>query len=69
MKLKNIKWFHIARLVIRAVKLAIDEANDAKDPDSHKGAKISAQEALEISSSVLASLVEPLSDILTDELK
>ncbi|MGI9448183.1 MAG: hypothetical protein ACR2NI_11060 [Pirellulales bacterium] len=62
--MKKINWWKVARLVISAVRTAISESESAKDPASDGGSKVTAEEALEISSAVLASLVEPLADLL-----
>jgi len=64
--MKGIKFWKIARLVIRAVRAAIDELEKSKDPKSDGGTKVTPEEALEISASVLASLVEPLGNLLSD---
>lgn len=61
------KWWKIARLVIAAVRAAVEETKDAKSPDSPEGKKVTAEEALEIAAAVLASLVEPLADLLEKE--
>lgn len=62
--MKKVNWWKVARLVISAVRTALSESESAKHPDSEGGAKVTAEEALEISSAVLASLVEPLADLL-----
>ena len=62
--MKKVNWWKVARLVISAVRTAISESESAKEPTSDGGSKVTAEEALEISSAVLASLVEPLSDLL-----
>jgi len=58
------KWYKIARLLISAIRVAVQEVEDAKDADSPQGKRVTPGEALEISSAILASLVEPLADIL-----
>ncbi len=60
----KVNWWKVARLLISAVRTAIQESEDAKSSDSPSGAKITPDEALQISSAVLASLVEPLADLL-----
>lgn len=60
----KLSWWKIARLVISAVRTAVREAEDAKQPGTDGGVRITPDEALEISSAVLASLVEPLADLL-----
>ena len=61
------KWWKIARLVITAVRAAVDETKDAKMPHSPGAEKVTAQEAMEIAAAVLASLVEPMAELLTDD--
>jgi hypothetical protein len=63
------KWWKIARLLIVAVRAAVEETEEAKEADSDGGKKVTTEEALEIASAVLASLVEPLANLLQDELK
>ena len=46
---------------------ALDEVESAKAPTSPGGKKVTSAEALEVAGSVLASLVEPISAILTDD--
>tara|TARA_Y100001963_G_scaffold35595_1_gene49589 strand:+ start:562 stop:753 length:192 start_codon:yes stop_codon:yes gene_type:complete len=60
------KWFKIARLVIGAVRAAVLEAEDAQEPSSEGGKKITPEEGLHIAAAVLSSLVEPLADLLAD---
>jgi hypothetical protein len=61
------KWWKIARLVITAVRAAVEETKDAKDPASEGGKKVTPQEAMEIAAAVLASLVEPMAELLADK--
>ena len=67
MRLKPKQIFQIARLVIRGIMTALDEVESAKAPTSPGGKKVTSAEALEVAGSVLASLVEPISAILTDD--
>ena len=62
--MNKVNWWKVARLVISAVRTAIQESEDAKQLGSDGGKKVTAEEALDISSAVLASLVEPLADLL-----
>lgn len=61
------KWWKIARLVISAVRTAVEETKDAKEPDSDGGKKVTAEEAMEIAAAVLASCVEPLAGLLRED--
>ena len=61
----KISFWKIARLVIKAVRAAIDESESAQEPDSSGGRRITPSEAYDIAQSVLSSLVEPLADLLT----
>jgi len=67
MRLKPKQIFQIARLVIRGVTTALDEVESAKDPSSPGGKRVTTQEAMEVASAVMASLVEPISAILADD--
>ena len=50
------KWWKIARLVIAAVRAAVDETKEAKEADSDGGKKVTTEEALEIARHVLSTV-------------
>jgi len=64
MRLKPRTIFGICRLILRAVRSALDEIEEAKDADSPGGEKVTALEAAEVAGIALASIVEPLGDLL-----
>jgi hypothetical protein len=66
MKLKPAQIFKIARIVIRAIRIAWEEIETAKSPSSPRGKIVTSQEAIDVAAAVLGSLVEPVADILTD---
>lgn len=66
MRLKPKQIFQIARIIIRAIRAALDEVETAKSPNSPGGRRVTSQEAVDVAAACLGSLVEPIADILTD---
>lgn len=67
MKLRPGQIFRIARLVIRGIVVALHEVDGARGPETPGGRKVTPAEALEIAGAVLATLVEPIAEILQDD--
>jgi hypothetical protein len=54
----------MARLIIGAVRAALEEVETAKAPGSPGGKKVTAEEAIDVAAAILGSLVDPIADIL-----
>lgn len=66
MKLRPGQIFRIARLVIRGIVVALHEVDGARGEETPGGTRVTPAEALEIAGAVLATLVEPIAEILED---
>jgi hypothetical protein len=65
-KMKAKQWFGIARIVIKALKVALSELAEARAPDSPAGAKITRDEAEEVAAAALSSILDDIAGILTN---
>lgn len=64
LRLKPRQIFAMARLIIGAVRAALEEVETAKAPGSPGGKKVTAEEAIDVAAAILGSLVDPIADIL-----
>ena len=67
MKLKPRQIFRIARLVIQAIRIALDEVESAKGPQTPGGIRVTPDEAIDVAAAVLGTLIEPIAGIITDD--
>jgi len=65
-KMKAKQWFGIARIVIKALKVALSELAEARAPDSPAGVKITRDEAEEVAAAALSSILDDIAGILTN---
>jgi hypothetical protein len=65
-KMKAKQWFGIARIVIKALKVALGELAEARAPDSPAGAKVTREEAEEVAAAALSSILDDIAGILTN---
>lgn len=60
-------FFKLARLLINAVHNALKEAQEARGPTTPGGAKVTPEEAADITVAALASIADELQALLIDD--